>query len=201
MKHPHIHTAQYQQQVQWRRNMWNSKKQERHFHFIFLFFSKHTYTTIATYTNLWLICALEAIWGEHLLMTLLFKPEKCSNLCLNSMYVQLHSVTCRNSIIHFTTCSMACMNYKRLQKLYSANLVVWEELNVKSLLIHIKRNQLKGFGHLVRMHTGRLPMVVFRACPTTWRPWGRPRAGWRDYISRLVWATLSIPPTRTGGGG
>ncbi|KAI3360350.1 hypothetical protein L3Q82_014667, partial [Scortum barcoo] len=43
------------------------------------------------------------------------------------------------------------------------------------------------------------PMVmnfgeVFQACPTGRRPRGRPRTRWRDYVSRLAWEHLGVPP-------
>ncbi|TWW78260.1 Protein bicaudal C -like protein 1-B [Takifugu flavidus] len=44
------------------------------------------------------------------------------------------------------------------------------------------------------MPPGRLPGEVFRACPSGRRPPGRPRTRWRDYVSRLVWERLGIPP-------
>ncbi|KAI3375367.1 hypothetical protein L3Q82_021856, partial [Scortum barcoo] len=40
----------------------------------------------------------------------------------------------------------------------------------------------------------RLPREVFQACPTGRRPRGRPRTRWRDYVSRLAWERLGIPP-------
>ncbi|MDG2633017.1 hypothetical protein P7M35_24665, partial [Vibrio parahaemolyticus] len=49
-----------------------------------------------------------------------------------------------------------------------------EGLGVEPLLLHIERSQLRWFGHLVRMPSGRLPWEVFRACPTGRRPRGRP---------------------------
>ena len=69
-----------------------------------------------------------------------------------------------------------------------------EELGVEPLLLHIERSQLRWFGHLVRMPPGRLPGEVFRARPTGRRPRGRPRTRWRDYISRLAWERLGVPP-------
>ncbi|KAK3547532.1 hypothetical protein QTP86_021516, partial [Hemibagrus guttatus] len=45
-----------------------------------------------------------------------------------------------------------------------------------------------------RMPPGRLPGEVFQACPTGKRPRGRPRTRWRDYVSRLAWERLGIPP-------
>ncbi|KAK3547092.1 hypothetical protein QTP86_011400 [Hemibagrus guttatus] len=72
--------------------------------------------------------------------------------------------------------------------------VTREELGVELLLLHIKRGQLRWLGHLFRMPPGRLPGEVFRACPTGKRPRGRPRTRWRDYVSRLAWERLGVPP-------
>ncbi|KAK3571285.1 hypothetical protein QTP86_005921 [Hemibagrus guttatus] len=69
-----------------------------------------------------------------------------------------------------------------------------EELKVELLLLHIERGQLRWLGHLFRMPPGRLPGKVFRACPTRKRPQGRPRTRWRDYVSRLAWERLGVPP-------
>ncbi|CAM4603447.1 unnamed protein product [Leuciscus chuanchicus] len=72
--------------------------------------------------------------------------------------------------------------------------VTREELRVEPLLLHIERGQLRWLGHLFRMPPGRLPGKVFQACPTGRRPRGRPRTRWRDYVSRLAWERLSVPP-------
>ena len=69
-----------------------------------------------------------------------------------------------------------------------------ERLRVEPLLLHVERSQLRWLGHLVRMPPGRLPLEVFRACPSGRRPRGRPRTRWRDYISQLAWEGLGIPP-------
>ncbi|TWW75358.1 hypothetical protein D4764_13G0000200 [Takifugu flavidus] len=69
-----------------------------------------------------------------------------------------------------------------------------EELGVEPLLLRIERSQMRWLGHLVRMPPGRLPGEVFRACPSSRRPLGRPRTRWRDYVSRLAWESLGIPP-------
>ncbi|KAK3542618.1 hypothetical protein QTP86_031319, partial [Hemibagrus guttatus] len=69
-----------------------------------------------------------------------------------------------------------------------------EELGVNPLLLHIERGQLRWLGHLFRMPLGHLPGVVFRACPTGKRPRGRPRTRWRDYVFRLAWERLGVPP-------
>ncbi|TWW64246.1 hypothetical protein D4764_03G0012540 [Takifugu flavidus] len=73
-----------------------------------------------------------------------------------------------------------------------------EELGVEPLLLRIERSQMRWLGHLVRMPPGRLPGKVFRACPSGRRPPGRPRTRWRDYVSRLVWERLGIPPDELG---
>ncbi|KAK3521248.1 hypothetical protein QTP70_001543 [Hemibagrus guttatus] len=72
--------------------------------------------------------------------------------------------------------------------------VTREELGVEPLLLHIERGQLRWLGHLFRMPLGHLPGEVFRACPTGKRPQGRPRTRWRDYVSRLEWEHLGVPP-------
>ncbi|TWW59961.1 R2 Retrovirus-related Pol polyprotein from type I retrotransposable element [Takifugu flavidus] len=69
-----------------------------------------------------------------------------------------------------------------------------EELGVEPLLLRVERSQMGWLGHLVRMPPGRLPGEVFRACPSGRRPPGRPRTRWRDYVSRLAWERLGIPP-------
>ncbi len=56
------------------------------------------------------------------------------------------------------------------------------------------RVELRWLGHLFRMPPGRLPGKVFRARPTGRRPRGRPRTRWRDYVSRLAWERLGVPP-------
>ncbi|TWW54275.1 hypothetical protein D4764_0276250 [Takifugu flavidus] len=52
-----------------------------------------------------------------------------------------------------------------------------EGLGVEPLLLHIERR-------------------VFRTCPTGRRPRGRPRTRGRDYISRLAWERLGVPPEK-----
>ncbi|KAK3515163.1 hypothetical protein QTP70_008180 [Hemibagrus guttatus] len=72
--------------------------------------------------------------------------------------------------------------------------VTREELGVEPLLLHIERGQLRWLGHLFRMPLGRLPGEVFRACHTGKRPRGRRSTRWRDYVSRLAWERLGVPP-------
>ena len=62
---------------------------------------------------------------------------------------------------------------------------IWEGLGVETLCM--KRSQLRWFGHQMRMPPGRLSREVFLARPAGRRPKGRPRTGWRDYISSLAW--------------
>ncbi|TWW79900.1 hypothetical protein D4764_10G0009300 [Takifugu flavidus] len=69
-----------------------------------------------------------------------------------------------------------------------------EKLGVEPLLLRVERSQMRWLGHLVRMPPGCLPGEVFRACPSGRRPPGSPRTRWRDYVSRLVWERLGIPP-------
>ncbi|KAK3507209.1 hypothetical protein QTP70_010211 [Hemibagrus guttatus] len=72
--------------------------------------------------------------------------------------------------------------------------VTRQGLGVEPLLLHIERGQLRWLGHLFQMPPGRLPGEVFWACPTGKRPRGRPRTRWRDYVSRLAWERLGVPP-------
>ncbi|KAI3366490.1 hypothetical protein L3Q82_000624 [Scortum barcoo] len=72
--------------------------------------------------------------------------------------------------------------------------VTREELGVEPLLLRIERSQLRWLGHLFGMPPGRLPREVFQACPTGRRPRGRPRTRWRNYVSRLAWERLGVPP-------
>ena len=57
--------------------------------------------------------------------------------------------------------------------------VIRKELGVELLLLCVERSQLRWFGHLVRMTTGRLPREVFQARPAGRRPRVRPRTRWR----------------------
>ncbi|XP_061603617.1 uncharacterized protein LOC133465136 isoform X5 [Phyllopteryx taeniolatus] len=57
---------------------------------------------------------------------------------------------------------------------------------------------MRRLGHLIRMPPGRLPGDVFRGHPTGRRPRGQTRTRWRDYISRLAWQRLRIPPEELG---
>ena len=72
-----------------------------------------------------------------------------------------------------------------------------ERLGVEPLLLNLERSQLRWFGHLVRMPPERLPRKVLDARPTGRRPRGRPKTRWKDYISKLAWERLGIPPDIT----
>ena len=53
---------------------------------------------------------------------------------------------------------------------------------------------MSWFRSLDNVPHGRLSGEVVLARLFAKRPWGRPRTRWRDYISRLVWERLSVPP-------
>lgn len=63
---------------------------------------------------------------------------------------------------------------------------------VEPPLPHVKRSQMRWFGHLSGRPGGHPLLQVFWTHPTR-RPWGRPRTHWRDYISHLDWECLRIP--------
>ena len=62
-----------------------------------------------------------------------------------------------------------------------------EELGVELLLLCVERNQLRWFGHLVRMPPG------LQARPAGRRHRERPRTRWRGYTSLLAWECLGVP--------
>ncbi|TWW76516.1 hypothetical protein D4764_13G0011780 [Takifugu flavidus] len=71
-----------------------------------------------------------------------------------------------------------------------AKLSIYRSIFVPTLTYgHDRKNKIT-----VRMPPGRLPGEVFRACPSGKRPPGRPKTRWRDYVSRLAWERLGIPP-------
>ncbi|KAK3510619.1 hypothetical protein QTP70_011885 [Hemibagrus guttatus] len=79
-----------------------------------------------------------------------------------------------------------------------AKLSIYQSIYVPTLTygheLLVMTERLRWLGHLFRMPPGRLPGEVFRACPTGKRPRGRPRTRWRDYVSRLAWERLGVPP-------
>lgn len=70
---------------------------------------------------------------------------------------------------------------------------ILNKLGVEPLLLCVGRGQLRWFRHLIRKPPGSLPFEVFQAHPTGRRPYGRPKTGWRDYISHLAWERPGIP--------
>ncbi|KAL3973669.1 phosphorylated adapter RNA export protein [Sarotherodon galilaeus] len=58
------------------------------------------------------------------------------------------------------------------------------------------RIQAAEMGFLRKVAGLSLRDRVFRACPTGRRPRGRPRTRWRDYMSRLAWECLGVPPDK-----
>ncbi|KAK3509655.1 hypothetical protein QTP70_008402 [Hemibagrus guttatus] len=79
-----------------------------------------------------------------------------------------------------------------------AKLSIYQSIYVPTLTygheLWVMTERLRWLGHLFRMPPGRLPGEVFRACPTGKRPRGRPRTRWRDYVFRLAWERLGVPP-------
>ncbi|KAK3525741.1 hypothetical protein QTP70_007388 [Hemibagrus guttatus] len=87
-----------------------------------------------------------------------------------------------------------------MQSMYWS-VVVKKELSRKAKLLIYQSIYVPTltYGHELwvmteRMPPGRLPGEVFRACPTGKRPQGRPRTCWRDYVFRLAWERLGVPP-------
>lgn len=60
------------------------------------------------------------------------------------------------------------------------SLAIWEGLRAEPLLLHIERNQLRWFRHLVRMPPGCLAGEVFQVCPIRRQARGRPRKRCRN---------------------
>lgn len=65
---------------------------------------------------------------------------------------------------------------------------MWVEL----LHLWIQRSQLRWFEHLERKPSDCLPVAMYQAWTTGWRPWSRPRICRRDYIWKLAWECLGI---------
>lgn len=65
------------------------------------------------------------------------------------------------------------------------------ELGEELLLLCIERRQLRWYGFLIAMPSVRFPCL--------WRPQGRPRTRWRDYIARLSEELLEIPQEELEG--
>ncbi|KAI3355548.1 hypothetical protein L3Q82_018375 [Scortum barcoo] len=80
--------------------------------------------------------------------------------------------------------------------------VVKKELSRKASSRFTGQSPTLTYGHELWVMTERTRSLdtsgrneeVFQACPTGRRPRGRPRTRWRDYVSRLAWERLGIPP-------
>nr|CAH7736900.1 unnamed protein product [Callosobruchus chinensis] len=66
------------------------------------------------------------------------------------------------------------------------NEVIRSELGVKSVLQKIEENQLKWFGHLVRMDVTRPVKMVWQAREQRKRGRGRPRKTWNDTVASIL---------------
>ena len=76
------------------------------------------------------------------------------------------------------------------------NTAIREPLNIKSLLLRIKKSQLRWFGHVSRMLQERLPKQTFYTNMSGKRPIKRPRTRWLDYIEDdLGWNRLGLCPS------
>ena len=70
-----------------------------------------------------------------------------------------------------------------------------KSLNIKALLLRIKKSQLRWFGHVSRMPQERLPEQALHAKANGRRPVGRPRTRWTDYTEDLGWNRLGLRPS------
>ena len=68
-------------------------------------------------------------------------------------------------------------------------------LNIKPLLLRIKRSQLRWIGHVNQIPQKRLPKQALLAKANGRRPVGRPRTRWTDYIEDLGWNCLRLRPS------
>ena len=76
------------------------------------------------------------------------------------------------------------------------NTAIRESFHIESLLLRIKRSQLRWFGHVSKMPHERLPKQALYAKMSWKRPVGRPRTRWLDYIENLGWNRLRLYPSK-----
>ena len=69
------------------------------------------------------------------------------------------------------------------------NADICKSLKIKSLLLRLKRSQLRWYGNVTRMSQER-------TAPIGGRPRGRPRTRWRNYVEDLSWSPLGNPAER-----
>jgi len=70
-----------------------------------------------------------------------------------------------------------------------------KSLNIKPLLLRIKRSQLRWFGHVSRMPQEKLHKQALLAKVKRKRLVGQPRTRWQDYIKELGWNCLGLQPS------
>ena len=73
---------------------------------------------------------------------------------------------------------------------------IWEALNIEPLLLMVERQQLRWYGHVLRMPPERTARKVLLTSPDERRPIGRPRATWIKQINGLC-RRAGIEPSET----
>ncbi|KAI8513654.1 hypothetical protein Bbelb_079780 [Branchiostoma belcheri] len=66
------------------------------------------------------------------------------------------------------------------------NDIIRSSFSVESILNIIERNQLRWFGHVLRMPEGRDTNRIYNWKPKKRRPPGRPRKRWEDQIREIT---------------
>ena len=66
------------------------------------------------------------------------------------------------------------------------NTDIREAINTQPLLHKTEQSQLRWYGHVLRMDSGRLVRRIFEARPLGRRPVGRPRTRWADQVANLI---------------
>ena len=66
------------------------------------------------------------------------------------------------------------------------NQTIRNSLQLEPLSSHIERNQLRWYGHMVRMSENRLPGKVCECKPAGRRGKGRPRSTWNDTVTAAL---------------
>ena len=66
------------------------------------------------------------------------------------------------------------------------NDAIRKKLGMEPVLTHIKRQQIKWFGHLLRMPANTLPQRTYNTKSSGKRKRGKPRKRWRDNIKVII---------------
>ena len=66
------------------------------------------------------------------------------------------------------------------------NNIIREEVGQTAIQEHIKKKELRWFGHLNRLDENRIPRKVFEARTEGTRTRGRPRMEWEKYITDIA---------------